>query len=230
MRNKMKKYKVGLKNEQQVDIEELYQQSPSFNCPCCQAKLSFKTRVKVSSVGVVLDSGETLEVFDEKEKIGKKRQRRLERIEANKDLLNAAKSSGILKAFRKALECEPNTPTDINSYFIKWLEHLQKQKAPQFALRKTLQDANISASGDLSLWGFQNVSVITSDGDFRLLVPRTLVNGEDIETLNINGNKLQQQKTMTLDLWIRTKNGYVKPNSSFSKELRKRSFGDFQVK
>lgn len=224
-----------MKNEIQLEktpqqIEDIERQTRMFTCPCCKAELQFRTRIHITSVGLADTREEVAERDGVEVVISAPEKRRLERVDNNQELLDAAKAMGVLDAFNKAVDAHGKSlPTNRESYFVKWMENADRQNVPQFALRQCLPEKD--RSGDLELWGWQNVSVVLSDGEFKCFLPRAFVNGKSISALAINGSGLGVGVKKTLDLayWVRTRFGYVEKSGEFANEMRKHSIGGFSL-
>lgn len=214
----------------QLQIEAIEKETREFICPCCNAKLQFRARINISSVGLA-ETREDKAARDGREvSYGKKELEDIAEIERNKAFLDFSKKMGVFDAFNQALEgAKISIPKNPDSYFLKWLKNATKIKTPQFALRQCLLDEDLEAGGDLELFGYQNVCAVLQNGDFKIFIPRQLVNGEPVETLAATYGGITKQETANLQIWIRTRFGYVEKSSEFSKELRKFSVGGFQV-
>ena len=213
-----------------LELEAIEKETRKFTCPCCQTELQFRTRINITSVGLASTREEIAERDGREVAIGKKEIARNQLLNQHEAVLTTAKKCGVFDAFNRALDVTPyNTPTDRDKYFIQWLKNASKQKAPQYAIRQCLEAQDIAAQGDLELFGTQNVSVILSDGEFKVFVPKKLISGEVIETLTFENGGIKAKRQTDLQTWIRTKYGYVAKSKEFSNELRKHSIGGLQV-
>lgn len=212
-----------------LQLEAIEKETRQFECPCCHAQLQFRTRIHITSVGEALTPAQAAERDGRPLMEGASTIRRRERKAEYAPLLQAAKEFGVLTAFNQALDVCPFVPIDKESYFIKWLSFAEKQNVPQFALRQCISDAEY-LGGSLTLWGWQNVSVVMNDNEFKLFLPRKLVNGELIEKLTVSGNGISVKKQTDVTTWIRTRYGYVEKSGEFANAMRQHSIGAFSVK
>jgi hypothetical protein len=202
--------------QQSLDVLEPSEGSAkTFQCPCCNARIQFKTSTRIVAVEAVLPSGESVE---QKPKVNPKF------TDEEAAIIERARESGILKNFADALSQTSNVPKDAEKYFLTFLKLAQRKDYPQFGLRMALPKGD--GGGKLEAWVCQEITLITSDGYFKQFIPTKLVRGETLESLSANGGI--QKKQMTLDMWVRTGFGYVKGKGLLFKELRSaRSHGGF---
>lgn len=211
-----------------LQLEDIEKETRAFECPCYNAKLQFRARISIASVGLAPTPEQFAKERGTEVRIGAEKQKKLNLLAEHAEILNVAKELGVLTAFNNAIDATSGSkPLDRDVYFLKWLNTSKKQNTPAFALRQCLPPDD--AKGDLSLFGFQDISAILADGAFKMFIPRQLVKGEVIETLEVTSNGVQPQKRMDLTYWVRTKYGYIEKSKEFSDELRKHSIGAFQL-
>jgi hypothetical protein len=209
-------------------IEEIEKETRAFTCPNCNTQLQFRTRIQIVSIGEPLSAIEV----DKRDgrPTSEKALARNKLVEANQNLLDAAEKCGVFSAFWQAVETAANhIPSHRKEYFLKWLERAGKQKTPEYGLRRHLKNYEAEVNGELELWGFQDVSAILCDKQFKLFIPTKLVKGEKIEKLKFSPKGITTNKQMDLTVWIRTKYGYIAKSKVFTDELRKHSIGAFQI-
>ena len=200
-----------------LQLEAIEKETRAFDCPCCGAHLQFRARVHIASVSTAMTPEEGAERNGVEIALKKK-----DRIsDGEKSVIEKAKENGVFSAFNAALEAAAiNLPNNRESYFVKWLSQTAKQKAPAFALRQCLEEKDLEAGGDLELWGFQSVSAIMVNDEFKVFIPVQLVKGDTIEKIEATAQGLAVKQTVNLPIWIRTRFGYVEKSSAFSKELK----------
>lgn len=210
-------------------MKEIEKETRAFICPCCEAQLQFRVRVHVASVGPALTPAENAKRDGRPLLLSQETLARQKLLDEYADFLAVSKSLGVFDAFNQAvdtasLNVSGGPPNDREKYFLQWMKKAAKQNAPALALKQCL---NGSASGQIEMWGWMNVSVIMQDGMFRVFIPRPLVHGDDIKELAFEGGEIITKKSMALPQWIKTKYGYVERGGEFANELRKHSVGAF---
>lgn len=208
----------------ELQLAAIEKETRSFECPCCNAKLQFRTRVHITSVQTATTPEESA-ARDGRE-VSLKQKETIS--ESQKSVIETAKQNGTFKAFVAALEAgATHVPINKEAYFVKWLSKTARQKTPAFALRQCLEERDLEAAGELELWGFQYVSAVMVDDEFKVFIPQQLIKGDVIEKLEATPKGLKVKQTINLPIWIRTRFGYVEKSGGFSDELRKHSIGAF---
>lgn len=212
-----------------LQVELVEKETRSFVCPHCSTQLQFRVNVAVVGVQALSSDGKATR-SDNPMKVSKRTLEKHALIEKYDGFLDTAKKLGVYDAFIQALEATPHTiPNDRELYFMKWFEKASRMKTPPYALRQCLQKEDLIVVGDLQLWGFQNVCAVLADGVFKVFIPTEFANGKAIEKLVSNVSGIQLQKQTDLNIWVRTRFGYIERSGEFSNELRKHSIGSFQL-
>lgn len=208
-----------------TDIEQITFTDPYakvFKCPCCQARLQFKTQVSVLGV---YELGENDMPIVERPRLVKKDT--LTPDERN--LVDSIKTAGLFAPFETTMRTSTphNVPADLEKYFLTFLKRATKVKTPQFAIRPCLSVNE--REGQLELFAFQNIAAVVSDGYVKSFLPYQLVNGKPIQdTLHSNGKGVGVSRNdLTLPDWVKTRNGYVAGRGVLWNELRGKAAGNF---
>lgn len=196
--------------------------SKVFKCPCCNARLQFKTQVSV--LGVYELSEEDMPIVERPKLVKKDALSPDER-----SLVDGIKEAGLFAPFETTMKTSTphNVPADLEKYFLTFLKRATKVKTPQFAIRPCLSADE--REGDLELFVFQNMAAVVRDGFVRSFLPYQLVNGKEIpDTLHSASNGVGVSRNdLTLSDWVRTRNGYVAGRGLLWNELRGKAAGDF---
>jgi len=218
-------------NPTPLQLEAIEKETRSFVCPMCDAHLQFRLAIKVNGVQPTL-SGDEMAARDGRDPLRNSANLAKQQLaQENIEFLKVSKELGIFDAFNQAVETAQiglpgDAPVNREGYFLKWFQRASKQNAPSFALKQCL---NGSSGGNLTLWGFQNVSAILQDGLFRMFIPRQLLHGNDLKELVMEKGEIVTKRAVDLTYWVRTKYGYVEKSGEFANELRKHSIGAFSV-
>ncbi|HEY8560470.1 MAG TPA: hypothetical protein VIL74_08840 [Pyrinomonadaceae bacterium] len=224
-----------MKNEKLLEgtpeqIEAIEKETRGFYCPCCNTKLQFRARVQLTSVGIADTREEVAERDNVPVQINGADRKRIEKVERNRDFLRFAKETGVLDAFEQAVDAASMfKPKNLEAFFVNWLETAVKVKTPQFALRQCLLSKDLSAGGELELWRSGAIGAILQNGNFKVFIPNDLLKGGTVESLATADGGITKQERTNLQVWVRTRFGYIEKSSEFSRELRKHSIGGFQV-
>jgi len=196
-----------------VDVTE-ERDSKVFNCPGCNMRLKFRMEVHVRSV----------RPLDEEESTPKP-------VVPENPIVTIAKESGAFNAFCEAVRTSnPQTcPTDLEKYFSTWIRGAVKVNTPSFAIRPCLPPED--RKGVLELWRFGNVGAVIQDGALRHFIPYQLVSNKPLPMTLIgsNGQIKKNETSGSLEVWVKTRNGYVVGNGCMFQELKSRVAGEFQL-
>ena len=202
-----------------MKVEAIEKETKAFQCPACKRHLQFLVRVAVVGVHEALSADEHRAV-EERGALPPK-PKTLEVVEQ-------ARRDGIFDPFVNTCRAAMpnNVPIDLEKYFITFLQKATKVKTPQFAIRLCLPAEE--RSGDLELWVFQSVAGVVREGYLRSFLPYQMVQGKEMPgTLSSTSGGVQRQRSdVTLERWIKTRNGYVTGYMLFN-ELRGKAAGHF---
>lgn len=205
-----------------LKIEAIEKESKSFVCPHCQTHLQFLVRVQVTGVHETLDGEQYAIVKARKPPIPKREKTPIAIVEQ-------AKEAGVFDKFTATAETASphNVPIDLEKYFLTWFMRATKVRTPQFAIRICLPVDE--REGALELWAFQSIAAVVKDGRLHSFLPYQFVQGRDIPTTLVHADKGIQAtpSTLTLPIWIKTRNGYVVGKGMLFNELKGKAAGAF---
>lgn len=212
-----------------LQIEAIEKETKSFVCPHCQTHLQFLVRVQVMGVHETLE-GNQYEQYAivraskpiDPSSIPKPKKLPIEIVEKAKEL-------GVYEKFEATLTLATpfNVPNDMERYFCMWFRRATKIKTPQLAIRPCLDAAD--RSGNLELWAFQNLAAVVKDGYLHSFLPYQFVRGESLPgTLAMSDKGAQPSaSSLTLPVWVKTRNGYVAGKGMLFHELKGKAAGAF---
>lgn len=206
-----------------LQIEEIEKETRAFECPNCHMHWQFRVRVNVTGVGRTL-TGEEFAARENNQPIAPRF------TSGAQQILDEAEATGILPAFKSVFTSGANAnqiPNDLEAYFLTWLTKAQRKPAPQFGIRLCLPKED--RVGNLELYTFQQVTAVLSDGFFRAFLPTPLVKGETIKPLVRTNGMLHSGDTVNLEMWVRTKYGYVSHRGALFAEMQRKCVGEFDT-
>lgn len=193
-----------------------------FECPCCHAKLKIQMATQITGVDEY-----TLEPKPPKAKPIKTKDEGHTVDEVR--VLEMARAGGLLEAFDKTVTVAYETqgtgkPKDIDGYFIQFLKLCKPRTVPQFALSRCVREYG----GAIQFFGTQNVLACASDGKIVAFFPLHMLVGVPITSaINKRIKARVDADEDVLEMWIRTKYGYVAGSGAYMEQMRKKSFGEF---
>lgn len=203
----------------ELSAEEIEKESSAFTCPMCKARVQFMVRVKVYGVREALTADEHDELHGRKTVKGPS--------DHEREVIELAKSEGVIEALRQAVEASSTSrPRDIEQFFITFLNSATRTSTPEFALRQCLVD-KADARGKLELYTLNGIGAVLADGAFRVFMPTDLIHGRTVKRLGVAGGRPVTKETASLEVWVKTRYGYVVGRGAYMSELRRKSHGDF---
>jgi len=149
--------------------------------------------------------------------------------DGEREVLAQAKRSGMLDAFRAALEGSrpaADLPADCSGLFLLFFKKATPKRVPQFAMTHF---AGEFRPAQIEIWGAEGVAAVLADRYIKCFVPYRLLRGAPISSLGGRSGttaRLDADQNAFLE-WIRTRHGYVAGRGAFFSSMRKRSIGEF---
>jgi hypothetical protein len=203
-----------------VDVAAIEKETKSFTCPNCHVHLQFLLRVHVVGVHETL-TGDEHRAIQANAPMPKEKPKIL--------IVEQAKETGVFQKFTGTVKiAQPyNIPADLERYFLTWLTRATKVKTPQFAIRPCLDAAE--REGRLELWVFQSTAAVVKNDYLHSFLPYQFVQGKELSTTLVsNGQGIQaKNSTLTLPIWVKTRNGYVAGKGMLFQELKGKAAGSF---
>lgn len=199
--------------------ELIDKESRAFSCPNCKARIQFLLRVKVYGVKEVSPEEDT----DTTNRTRMKAEANAEQ----REIVELAKQEGVIEALRQAVEASSTSkPRDIEQFFLTFISNATRTSTPEFALRQCLVDKT-DAKGNLELYTLNGIGAVLADGVFRVFMPTELIQGKPLKRLGVKGGAPTSKETTTLEVWVKTRYGYVVGRGAYMSELRRRAIGAF---
>lgn len=184
-------------------------------CPCCDALLRLQLKLEVCGV-VPVDPAEAPAVERE---LSAKRLSASEKVRHEEWL-----DEGLITAFHSALKQRgdgSSMPNRIDRYLVTFLRNAQPMRdAYKYAQHIGAHDH------DFELNQFQGVVAIIIGGELRGFIPYKQLK-ESALGARPDYRRPRQITEASLELWIRTRNGYVLGRGLMFNELKGRAAGDF---
>jgi hypothetical protein len=228
--------------------EVIEKQTRAFICPHCHTRLMGMVRVTICGVheereheqflqraeaaGRDLLSDPKLLPTSEYLEIRQKSKEGDERVAAAAEQFRAfaleLANSPVYEPFKTALEWGPGgiPKCGVAEYFIKFLRRATRLSTPQFAIRQCLPEED--RAGELELWRMNTVSAVISNGEFKTFLPSEMVDGNEAKRLQMTSGKVTTER-VTLDIWVKTRWGYVQGKGALLAEMRNRYLGQFAL-
>lgn len=207
-----------------VKVEAIEKETKAFICPHCNTHLQFLVRVQVVGVHETLD-GEDYAAARAAKTVAQKTPKKKLPIE----IVEQAKKAGVFDKFTATVKIASpyNVPIDLERYFLTWFTRATKVKTPQFAIRPLLPEGE--REGSLEVWAFQSIAAVVKDGRLHSFLPYQFVQGRDVPTTLTQADEAIQAapSTLTLPVWIKTRNGYVAGKGLLFHELKGKAAGAF---
>lgn len=205
-----------LTEEEQARLRQIangWRYKPNITCPQCGAHLG--VRLKITAGAVALD--------DEGHKVDPPvvEVRVPHRPVKESRLIEAAKTTGLLDAFKSAVMAEKEftgIPADIEEFFLQFWKMAQPTKLNPIALAAWIKEFE----GRIVVLASNGILAILCDGQLRAFAPQRLTRSTQV----VPGVRIPNDQT--LDVWIKSKFGYVPVNGgAFSEALRQSNIGKF---
>lgn len=221
-----------LKEKTALQLEAIEKETRVFQCPSCGYHMQFRVNVKVKAVQESL-SGEEIDVRDSRPKGSKDQKSELANppMGINRPQLvrlgQYYRDTGIIDAFENVANelMAHQLPADMDKFFLTWLTTTVKASLiPKISLQRLMNEFK----GQVEVYHAQGIGAVTSGGQLRCFVPMHLLRGEIIRAGNGSNTKLRTRATEErLEVWIRTKHGYIYGAGSMFEEMRKQAKGSF---
>lgn len=106
-----------------------------------------------------------------------------------------------------------------------WFTRATEARLPDWAARFYRRHYN---AGVLAAQTFNGMVAIFADGELREFVPVKLLRGQRVSAIGRGeAQMLKPASREDLEVWVRTKHGYVPNNGAFAQMMRRRSVGAF---
>lgn len=198
--------------------------SQMFKCPNCDVALTVNLEVRVKRVRLMEEAANlsgNIDMVIPTPGSGF--------TPAENDLLAELESSGILQAYTDAFNrvMMITKPKDIKRSLLSWIENASKRtKIPQFAIRALM---NEWAGMNLQIYAAQYIAAVVVEGKVMAFYPYHLLKGETVSKITASGGQIttMNEKPMTVEIWRRSKFGYVCGTGAYFSEMQKKSKGAF---
>ncbi len=201
-----------LTEDERVRLQEVldgWRYQPNIVCPCCQTALG--VRLKITAGAIVLETEPPPPV---KPQLGAK----------DKELLDAAKSTGIFEVFshavREAMQYM-GVPSDMEAHFLRFWARLIEVSVPRAAMATWITEFG----GYIRVYSSDDILLVTSDGIAKQFVPNRFVRASHSTK---NDDPQIVPRSAHFERWVKGKFGYVPAGANrFTDALRQRNIGAF---
>lgn len=148
---------------------------------------------------------------------------------AELELIAELEANGLLKAYEDAFTrvVMVTKPRNMKRSLLSWIECASKRtKIPAFAMRPLYDEF---AGLNIQIYAAQYIAAVVVEGKVMAFYPYHLLKGETVSKITPSGGQIttMKEKPMTVEVWRRSKFGYVLGNGAFFNELQKKSKGAF---